>query len=128
LVAGTFVAIAGLVWVTWIEASFLWWAVFAGLALAGYLALRRIVRGMADLPDRVIDERMAQVRNQTYRVAYLTLVSLTSLALLVVWIAADAARFDFQLAAPNLHAMFWGFLFLAAVLPSALLAWTESEL
>lgn len=99
-----------------------------GANWAAYALLKWTVRGMADLPDELIDERMQQVRNRQYRAAYIALSSLTALVLLLAWIAADASRVQWQPQARHLEAMFWCVLMLSIGLPSMLLAWTEPEI
>ena len=89
--------------------------------------LQRVVRGMADLPDAYVDERMRQVRNAHYRTAYIVLVGVVSLALLVLYIATDARRVRYVPQPGLVLALFLGVPSLAAMLPSMLVAWNEPE-
>ena len=70
---------------------------------------------------------MRQVRNAHYRTAYVLLAGITVLALLGVYMAADARRVQFVLQSRHLHALFWGVQLLALMLPSMLVAWNEPE-
>ncbi|NGP52745.1 hypothetical protein [Thioalkalivibrio sp. XN8] len=99
------------------------------LALAGgaWWLLRQVVRGMADLPDEFVDERIRSVRNEHYLYAYRALSGLVALATLAMYLAADATRVGWQPGADQLHALFWGVLLLAGMLPSMLLAWSQRE-
>ena len=117
--------------VTTVAAWFDWWAVLPlGMiaVLAAAFALRRVVRGMADLPDELLDERMTARRNRAYRLAYSTLAAVALLPPLALWLAADANRIDFTLEARHLGAVTWLTLGVALALPSAILALTEDEL
>lgn len=102
--------------------------VLLGAGWMAYSLLKWAVRGMADLPEELIDERMNAVRNQRYRMAYAGLSSLAVVILLAMWIAADAGRIAWQPRAHHLEAVFWAFMFTAICLPSMLVAWTEPEL
>lgn len=82
---------------------------------------------MADLPEELIDERMRAVRDRQYRVAYTGLSAVMVVVLLVLWIAADAARVAWRPEAHHLEALFWGFMLTAISLPSMAVAWSEPE-
>lgn len=112
----------------------LWFSASAFLTLpllaagwVGYSLLKWAVRGMADLPDELIDERMREVRNRHYRLAYVTLSSTSVLVLLTMWIGADARRIGWQPESWHLEAVFWAFLFFSICLPSMYVAWSEPE-
>ncbi|MEL6185817.1 MAG: hypothetical protein AAFU79_14435 [Myxococcota bacterium] len=90
--------------------------------------LRRVVRGMADLPEELLDERMEAVRNRAYRWAYAMLVAVLSVVLVVAWLAADARLVDWQPSANVFQALMWLVVGLAMGLPSAVVAVTEPEL
>lgn len=100
------------------------------LMLGGFLSyslLKWAVRGMADLPEELIDERMNAVRDRQYRIAYTLLTGGTLAILLPMWMAADATRIAWQPQAHHLESLFWALLFSAICLPSMLVAWTEPE-
>lgn len=97
-------------------------------ALAGGVSLRRVVRLTADAPDAALDERLIARRDAAYRLAYVVLATGTMLGLLALFIASDAQSIAFAVEARHLHGLFWLFTGMAALLPSAVLAWTEPEI
>jgi hypothetical protein len=90
--------------------------------------LRAAVRTMADLPDTAIDERMLQVRNAAYRLAYVIVAGVATTLLLVGYLASDIPRLQWQPAPHHMEAALWFFIVLTIALPSAILAWTEREI
>ena len=117
--------------VTTVGAWFDWWAVLPlGLIVTLGVAflLRRVVRGMADIPEELLDERMRTRRDRAYRVAYSILAAVALLPGMVLWLAADASRIGFSLEARHLGALMYLVLGVALALPSAILALTEDEL
>lgn len=100
----------------------------AALALISGLLLRRVVRLTADAPDEALDERLIAVRNASYLQAYRVVSSLTVLALLVLSIAVDASRIDYETTGAHLTALFWGFLGVSLITPTAVVAWTQPEI
>ena len=82
---------------------------------------------MADLPEAYVDERMRQVRDRHYRLAYITLAGLIAPVLLALYIAADARLVQWRPQPRHLHALFWVVQIVAMTLPSALVAWNEPE-
>ncbi len=99
-----------------------------GVAGGCWWVLRKVVRGMADLPDDFIDERIQAVRNEHYLYAYRILCGVLCLVLIAFYMAADARQIQWQPGANHLHALFWGTLLSSAMLPSMLLAWTQREI
>jgi hypothetical protein len=97
------------------------------VAVGWYVLLRRVVRGMADLPDAFVDERVRAMRNERYRYAYGILSAVVMLLLLAGYMATDASRLTWQPEARHLHAAFWWVLGLSLALPSMLVAWGERE-
>ena len=97
------------------------------IAAGCWWLLRKAVRGIADLPDEFVDERIRSVRNEHYLYAYRILSALTLVVVLAMYMAADAGRFAWQPAANHVHALFWAVLLLSAMLPSMLLAWSQRE-
>lgn len=89
---------------------------------------QRVVRGMADLPDRYVDERMRSVRNAHYRTAYLLFAGLSIAGYLAMYMAADAGRVAWRPEARHLHALFWVMQLTAMMLPSWVVAWKEEYL
>lgn len=90
--------------------------------------LRLAVHTMADLPDAAIDERMLQVRNAAYRLAYVIVASVATTLLLIGSLASDIPRLQWQPAPHHIEAALWFFIVLTIALPSAILAWTEREI
>lgn len=126
VVGGALVSIGGVVAACLLDLP---WLVVLTLvpAWGAWWLLQRVVRGMADLPDPYVDERMRQVRNAHYRTAYVLLAGVTVVTLFGVYVAADARRVQFVLQARHLHALFWMVQLLALMLPSMLVAWNEPE-
>lgn len=89
--------------------------------------LRRAVRGMADLPEELIDERMVAVRNRAYWLAYTVLGAVVTLGLVAAWIASDATRIEWRPGPAEFQAAMWTMLSLTVGLPSAVIAWSEPE-
>lgn len=125
-----------------VAASLLWIAVVAAACLTdrsvlvvltlapaagAWWLLQRVVRGMADLPDAYVDERMRTVRNAHYRTAYTLISGLAVVVALGLYMLADASRVQFQPEARHLHALFWTIQLTALLLPSMLVAWNEPE-
>lgn len=104
--------------------------VVIGIALlVGSIALLRLsVASMADIPEELVDERIVAVRNRAYWLAYVIVSTAVALTGLAAWIAADAAATRWQPGPDQLQAFFWGVTGLTAGLPSAILAWTETEI
>lgn len=96
-------------------------------AWGAWWVLQRVVRGMADLPEAYVDERMRSVRDRYYRLAYLTLAGLVLPVLVGLYIAADARLVQWRPEARHLHALFWVVQLTAMMLPSMLVAWNEPE-
>jgi uncharacterized integral membrane protein len=118
--------VAAVTLVAWQDEVFLLLPLLLVTAAAGAL-LRRSVRLVADAPDEALDERLVAVRDRAYRTAYSIHVSVTMLALLLVFMAMDAARVDFALEARHLHALFWLVTCGGILLPSAVVALRDRE-
>lgn len=127
LVLASLGALAGVSALAWFDRSV---ALLVAIAVAVglYVLLRRVVRGMADLPDAFVDERVRAMRNERYRTAYQLLSAVVMLLLLAGYLATDASRLTWQPEARHLHAAFWLVLGLSLALPSMLVAWGEREL
>lgn len=127
LVLASLAALAGVSALAWFDRSV---ALLVAIAVAVglYVLLRRVVRGMADLPDAFVDERVRAMRNERYRTAYQLLSGAVMLLLLAGYMATDASRLTWQPEARHLHAAFWMVLGLSLALPSMLVAWGEREL
>lgn len=77
-------------------------------------------------PDDQLDERQVQVRNRAYRLAYATVCSLV-LLLLAYLLLAPALGWAIPPVDTLLINLFYTAVILLPVLPSAILAWTESD-
>ena len=91
----------------------------------GALALRRAVRLVADATDFTLDERLVAVRNAAYLTSYRVLCAALSVVLILLYIGADGLAWE--LAPRHLHALLWATLLLGAVLPTAVVSWTQKE-
>ncbi len=127
LVVGAATIIAAHSLVLWTNGPRLLSLVLLGAGWLAYSLLKWAVRGMADLPEELIDERMNAVRNRQYRMAYTTLSGGITVVLVTMWMAADASRIAWQPQAHHLESLFWGVTLSAICLPSMLVAWTEPE-
>lgn len=97
--------------------------------LVGWVLLNRAVRLIAEAPDQALDERLVAVRNAAYRTAYRMVAVVTGLTLLAVSLAVDERLgwTAFDLDGHHLRSLLIGFVALAALMPTAVLAWRERE-
>jgi len=104
----------------------------AGLALANmilifalWFLLGRINRGFIDLPEELVDERIKERRNESYRWSYL-IASGAALAIIPTSIIQDAAGETMS----GLHPVgsFFALVWLFIVLPTIVFTWREKEL
>ena len=102
-------------------------AIFVVFAvLLGYSFLRVSVRGIADAPDELLDERQIQIRNTSYRYAYLSMGYLIIALLLLVFFGPKVSLFQPQ----GNDGSYLGIaaLFAFASAPSMILAWREKDI
>ena len=101
-------------------------AALCWLGSIGYLFYNTSIWQFGNAPDEHLDERQNSVRNYAYRNAYISLSTLVMLGLCYTMLAIDN-----QWWLPNrsgqLSSLFFSFLFLMLILPSAIIAWTEPE-
>jgi len=106
---------------------FSWWFVVCGYA---YLLVRGSVRVIADAPDDLLDERQIALRNGSYRIAYMWLALIMFFAFgLMSGIGEAAGEAPSKPSPFTSDAFFFGgalLLFIAAALPSMVLAWGGS--
>ena len=95
------------------------------LFIAFALLLRITTRGLADLPGSVLDERQLAVRNAIYVSAYRVTGGLLAVLAIICIVLSWMNRAQISTAA-SLQTLL-GALFLAIILPSCLVAWTERE-
>ena len=94
--------------------------------LLGYSFLRVSVRGLADAPDELLDERQIQIRNTSYRYAYLSMGYLIIAVLLLFFFGPKVSLFQPQ----GNDGSYLGIaaLFAFASAPSMILAWREKDI
>lgn len=101
--------------------------IFAVLSvIGGYLLLRISVRGLADAPDELLDERQIKVRNSSFRYAYMGMGYLV-LALIILMFNGP----ELKLFAPEGNdgsLLFIATLFTFSYMPSMVLAWNERDI
>ena len=103
---------------------FSWWFL---LPMFAYLLVRGSVRVIADAPDDLLDERQIALRNGSYRIAYIWLALIMFFAFgLMSGIGEAAGEAPSEPSPFTSDAFFFGgalLLFIAAALPSMVLAW-----
>ena len=106
---------------------FSWWFL---LPMFAYLLVRGSVRVIADAPDDLLDERQIALRNGSYRIAYIWLALIMFFAFgLMSGIGEAAGEAPSESSPFTSDAFFFGgalLLFIAAALPSMVLAWSGS--
>ena len=105
-------------------------AIFAIFAvLMGYLFLRISVRGIADAPDELLDERQIKIRDTSFRYAYYGLGYIVVALLLLMNVGPEVQLFQPEGNEGNdgIYLMI-SMLFLSAALPSMILAWRERDI
>ena len=96
------------------------------LTLGAYSFLRVAVRGIADAPDELLDERQIQIRNTSYRYAYLAMCYLILALLLLMFFGPELQLFQPEGNDGSYLAIAALFAFAAA--PSMILAWRERDI
>ena len=94
--------------------------------LLGYLLLRISVRGIADAPNELLDERQIKIRDTSFRYAYYALGYLI-VALLILMIYAPELKL-FEPEGNDGSYLIISMLFTSASLPSMILAWRERDI
>ena len=98
-----------------------------GLALVLYFVIRKSCRLIAEAPAELLDERLVEIRNQTYVIAYAILAFTVGIAIGVVW-ASDLAWTSEVISEPILDRgmitpFVMAFFMLGILLPNMVLAW-----
>jgi len=96
------------------------------LTLGAYSYLRVAVRGIADAPDELLDERQVQIRNTSYRYAYLAMGYVVLLLLVLMFVGPELQMFQPDGNDGSYLAIATLFAFAAA--PSMILAWRERDI
>ncbi|GAB3643189.1 hypothetical protein [Spirosoma arcticum] len=98
-----------------------------GLAgISAYLYHNTGLWQFGNAPDDQLDERQVQTRNQAYRLAYIGVSGLVVLLLIYLALANDL-RLLVPRGFDQVTPFFWTIWTFVMVLPSAILAWTESD-
>lgn len=104
---------------------FSWWSI---LPIFAYLLVRGSVRVIADAPDELLDERQISLRNRSFRVAYFWLYWITFLIFgLLTGIGHAEGESPSQPSPFTTETLIFGgtlLSFIAAALPSMVLAWS----
>ena len=95
-------------------------------ALVGYLFLRISVRGIADAPDELLDERQIKVRNTSFRYAYYFMGYFVIGLMILMFFGPDLQLF--QPEGNDGSYLFISILFFFSSLPSMVLAWREQDI
>ena len=102
-------------------------AIFGILAvLLGYLLLRISVRGIADAPNELLDERQIKIRDTSFRYAYYTLGYLIAALLILMIYAPELKLFGSE--GNDGSFLVISMLFVCSSLPSMILAWRERDI
>ncbi|NDA45532.1 MAG: hypothetical protein EBX89_06045 [Actinobacteria bacterium] len=94
--------------------------------LLGYLLLRISVRGIADAPNELLDERQIKIRDTSFRYAYYALGYLI-MVLLILMISAPELKL-FETEGNDGSYLIISMLFACSSLPSMVLAWRERDI
>lgn len=94
--------------------------------LIGYTFLQASVRGLADAPDELLDERQIQIRNSSFRYAYM-IMGIVVMILLLLLIAGPGIELFSPQGKDGSYVLI-AILFAFAALPSMVLAWRERDI
>jgi hypothetical protein len=99
-------------------------AIFA--VLLGYLFLRISVRGIADAPDELLDERQIKIRDTSFRYAYYGFGYIVLVLLLLMNLGPEVKLF--QPEGNDGSYLVIATLFAFSSMPSMVLAWRERDI
>jgi hypothetical protein len=112
------------------ETEILWFSLAAIaaiiLTLGAYSLLRIAVRGIADAPNELLDERQIQIRDSSYRLAYLGMGYLILGLFLLMFYGPDLRLFESE--GNDGSFIVIATLFVFASLPSMFIAWREKDI
>ena len=94
--------------------------------VVGYSLLRISVRGIAEAPNELLDERQIQVRNDSFRYAYYLMGYIVLLLMLTLFLGPDLHLFQSQ--GNDGSYLLIAALFTLSSLPSMVLAWREGDI
>lgn len=106
----------------------------AGILLTSFLIMGTFIYlyvdtnlwNLGNAPDKDLDERQIQVRDNAYRYAYMGLATGLLLGGIYYTLAVDKALW-LPSTYDQANYFLWGIILLTLTLPSAILAWTEPE-
>jgi len=102
-------------------------AIFVLLSVVGgYSFLRISVRGLAEAPDELLDERQIQIRNTSFRYAYLVMGYIVLILMLLMIVGPRLELFGSD--GPDGSFLLISVMFIFASLPSMILAWREKDI
>lgn len=102
-------------------------AIFVLLSVVGgYSFLRVSVRGIADAPDELLDERQIQIRNTSIRYAYMGMGYIVLFLFLLMIIGPRLELFASN--GPDASFLLISLMFVYTSLPSMILAWREKDI
>ncbi|NBV12198.1 MAG: hypothetical protein EBS03_03555 [Actinobacteria bacterium] len=99
--------------------------------IGGYLLLRISVRGIADAPDELLDERQLKIRNASFRIAYLWCSFLVMVVFLLLAYGPELRLFRPEVANEQVadgSFLMISVMFTISSLPSMVLAWREGDI
>jgi hypothetical protein len=112
------------------ETEILWFSLAAIVAimltLGAYSFLRIAVRGIADAPNELLDERQIQIRDSSYRHAYLTMGYVILGLFLLMFYGPDLRLFESE--GNDGSFLVISSLLVFASLPSMFIAWREKDI
>lgn len=94
--------------------------------LLGYLLLRISVRGIADAPTELLDERQIKIRDTSFRYAYYALGYLIMVLLILMLFAPELKLFETE--GNDGSYLIISMLLACSSLPSMVLAWRERDI
>jgi hypothetical protein len=97
------------------------------LVISGFSLLRVSVRGIAEAPDELLDERQRAVRNSNYRYSYLFLGYVVIAFLVVLSVGPETRPFAVG-EEGDAGLVYISLLFTMASLPSMVIAWRERDI
>ncbi|NBO07726.1 MAG: hypothetical protein EBV22_05530, partial [Actinobacteria bacterium] len=97
------------------------------LTLAGFSLLRVSVRGIAEAPDELLDERQRSIRNSNYRYSYLLLGYVVIVFMILLSIAPETRPFS-EGEQGDASFVYISLLMTMASLPSMVMAWRERDI
>jgi hypothetical protein len=96
------------------------------LVVAGYSFIHIAVRGIADAPDEMLDERQIQIRNTSFRYAYLHMGNLVAVLFLLMFFGPEVRLFEAE--GNDGSYLMIAAMFSFASAPSMILAWREKDI